>query len=85
MKIKLFCLFGSIYCHFEIANMKKSMIILFFVMKLLLFIIYEAEGYWVLFVFLSISFTDPVGLRTIIILTDKMNKQNVAVIGGKHL
>lgn len=80
MKIKLYCLFGSIYCHSEIANMKTTLIILFFIIRLLLFIIYEAEGYWVfffcLFVSLSISFTDPVGLRTILILTGKLNKHN---------
>jgi len=44
------------------------MIILFFVIRLLLFMIYGAEGYCFLFlvclfVFLCISFTDPVGLR----------------------
>lgn len=38
-----------------------------------------------LFVFLSISFIDFVGLRTILILTGKLNKQNFAVIGGENL
>lgn len=50
MKIKLYCLLGSVYCHSEIANMETTLIILFFIIRLL-FIIYEAEGYWVLFVF----------------------------------
>lgn len=45
MKIKLYCLFGSLYCLFEIANTNQSMIILFSIIRLLLFINYEADRY----------------------------------------
>lgn len=38
-----------------------------------------------LFVFLSLSFTDPLSPRTISILTGKLNKHNFAVIGGELL
>lgn len=55
MKIKLYSLLGSIYCHSKIANMEMTLIILFFIIRLLLFIIYEAEGYWVLFLFVCFS------------------------------
>lgn len=38
-----------------------------------------------LFVFLSLSFTDPVSLRTVSILTGKLNKHSSVVIGGELL
>lgn len=58
MKIKLYCLLGSIYCHSETANMKTTLITLFFIIRLL-FIIYEAEGYWVFCLFVCFPLHKP--------------------------